>query len=221
LVVIVGTSLTRAALQMAGAPLDKYPASMKLVVLAGDNRKADWFEGLVPALHRAHPDLILLEPRLLTVIGAPAELPNRVQNLLRVILPSARLNRAPPVCQGLILRQSPKVAGTGEVYQWVFDPQRIRLDRLPLLEGLRTEGIEVGIIDYPRAAELEAAAPNLLLWRVAMQKRLAEKGFFFWHPPGDWPAVDFCDMAHFNHEGAVLFSDWLSAQLKQKFALTP
>ena len=110
-VVIIGTSLTGAALQSAGAPLDKYPASMKLVVLVGNNLKPGWFEGLVPALHRARPDLILLEPRLLSAIGGPAELPGRVQNLLHALLPQARSKGAPPACHGVIRRQSPKAGG--------------------------------------------------------------------------------------------------------------
>ncbi len=220
-VVIVGTSLIHAALQMAGTPLDKFPASMKLVVLSGDNRKAEWFDGLVPALRRAHPDLILFEPRVLFAIGQEPGLPGRVHNLLLAILPPGHWKGPPPVCQGLILRRSPAVAGTGKVYQWVYDPARLRLDRLPVLESLRAEGIEVGVLDLPRARELEAAAPNMALWHIELTKRLMAKGFSLWSPPGEWPAVDFCDMAHLNHAGALLFDDWLSAQLKQKFALTP
>jgi hypothetical protein len=84
---------------------------------------------------------------------------------------------------------------------------------------LQAAGIQVGVLDMPRAAELEAAAPNLLTFRDRMRAALGAKGVELWTATGEWPTELFCDMSHLDHDGAVLFDRWLSGRLRQALNL--
>ncbi len=217
-VVIVGSSLIRAALLMDGGPLSRMPAGIQLIVIPIDRLQAEYFDGLVPALHRARPDLILIEAALLHIAGRPAARRDRVEHLLRALRWWKR-DEAAPACQGLTLRKSPKASDLGKMYQGIF--AHFTLDRLSVLQDFRSSGIAVAVLDMPHAAELEAAAPSILGWENSMSAQLAAAEFAVWRAPGPWVADEFCDMAHLNAEGAWAFAGWFGPRLAEALHVSP
>jgi hypothetical protein len=221
-VAIIGTSLIRAALQSVGASVSNLPDSVSVVVLSGGAENVAWFNALVPALHRAHPDLVLLEANLMRAPdGPPPELDRRIHHIEWDFFWRAPTAAGHPACEGMIERRSPKAAAVAAYYQDAFNPEWIRLDRLPVMEDLKADGIFVGVLDMPRSVVLEDAAPNLRAWRESVASQISAKGISFWHAPGEWLPDQFCDMAHLNTEGAAVFDKWLGDQLRQIFHLAP
>ncbi len=215
---VLGTSLIRAALLMDGGPLNRMPGGIQLIVIPIDRLEAEYFDGLVPALHRSRPDLLLIESELLHVAPPLAKRRNRVEHLLRALRWWKR-SAAAPACEGLTLRKSAKASDLGKTYQGIF--ASFTLDRLPVLEDLRSSGIAVAVLDMPRAAELEAAAPSIVAWGTTMSAQLKAAGFALWRAPGDWVADEFCDMAHLNAQGAQAFAGWFGPRLAEALHVPP
>ncbi len=219
-VAIIGTSLIRAALESAGASVSNLPDGVSVVVLSGGGENAAWFNALIPALHRAHPDLVLVEANLMRAPdGPPPELDRRIHHIEWELFWRAPAAAGHPVCEGMIERRSPKAAAIAAYYQNVFNPEWIRLDRLPVMQDLKADGISVAVLDMPRSVMLEDAAPNMRAWRDSVASQISAKGISFWHAPGEWLPEQFCDLAHLNAEGAVIFDEWLGDQLRQIFHL--
>jgi hypothetical protein len=217
-VVVVGSSLIRAALLMDGGPLNKMPAGTQLIVFSVDRLQPEYFDGLVPALHRSRPDLLLIEAALLHATPFQAGRRDRVEHLLRALRWWKR-STAAPVCEGLTLRKSVKASDLGRMYQDVFSS--FTLDRLADLEDFRSDGIAVAVLDMPHARELEAAAPSIVNWQTKMSAQLSAAGFDVWRAPGPWLADEFCDMAHLNAEGAQAFAAWFGPRLAEAVHVSP
>ena len=219
-VVIIGTSLIRAATSNPGQP-DTFPPSIQLMVITGRSGTTASVEDLIPALLRAHPDLVLLEANLLR--RPPTDdspfLVRRARHVQWALLTDNDHFWA-PACPGLVGRKSAKAGGTNEQYQAQFASSNSNPDRLPLLVELKAGGIQVGVLDMPRSTELETAAPNLLMWRNIISTAAAKQGVAMWSAPGYWPVDYFCDLAHLNSEGAVVFSKWLASRLEQALNLS-
>jgi hypothetical protein len=222
-VIIFGTSLIEAATLRAGLQ-DKLPASVKTIVFIGTFGSRAPIEDLVPVMRKAHPDLVLIEIESMRrpdddppLIRKLRHLELAVSNGFQGVGRGTHLVYFPKSCIGLVKRKSADVGNIVDDYRrWFHEPQ---LDRLPVLLDLQAAGIQVGVLDMPRAAELEAAAPNLLTYRTRMREALGAKGVELWSAEGQWPADLFCDMSHLDHDGAVLFDKWLSGRLGQALNL--
>src|SRR5262249_32860898 len=166
------------------------PSGVRLVVLTTDVKHVRWFEALLPALRRLHPDLLLVDSGLLRMPVTPYTLADRLGYLRRKIwhpTSSVWVGRdcwfhAPePITSVLVV-----------MYQAWFDPKTMSLDRLPALASLKGEGIAVGVLQMPRSDDLERKAPNLIAWRGAEAILLEEQGIEAWYPPGGWPDAAYC-----------------------------
>lgn len=225
-VVVFGSSLIEAATMRAGLK-EQFPSTFQLVVLIGELGSRTPIEDLMPVIRKTHPDLVLIEANL---IHRPEEDPDfgrRVRHLEQAVFSRFRRRDGnpdapsgpPQSCAGLVQRKSADVGDMVAQYQRLFPTHHLLIDRLPLLLDLQADGIQVGVLDMPRAAELEAAAPNLVGFRDALSAAMAKHGVAMWIAPGNWPADLFCDMSHLNHDGAVLFDRWFSNRLKQALNL--
>jgi hypothetical protein len=223
-VIIFGTSRIEAVTLRAG--LEHQFPNVQLIVLIGAFGSRAPIEDLVPVMQKAHPDLVLIEIGSMRRADADPPLMRRMRHLQLAAAialgvagrnPSTDATSLPPSCDGLVLRKSAEVGNVADDYRrWFRHPQ---LDRLPVLLELQAAGIQVGVLDMPRAAELEAAAPNLVTFRTTMGAALAGRGVAMWSAPGIWPADLFCDLSHLNHDGALLFDKWLSERLRQALNL--
>ena len=220
-VIIFGTSLTEAAMQHGEFLPTHFPPSIQLLTLTGQLGERTPIEDLVPVIRRVHPDLVLLEMNLLRVPYEDPPLIRRLRHLERAALAWTSHGGAADQygCVGVLRKKSTKVGNIGATYQRWNAPGRLHLDRLPILLDLQAEGIQTGVLDLPRATELEAAAPNLVTFRKTMNAALAEKNVTLWSFPGYWPTDYFCDMAHLDHDGAVVFDKMLSDRLLQALDL--
>lgn len=227
-VIIFGTSLVEAATLRAGLQ-QEFPPSVQIIVFVGKLGARTPIEDLVPVMRKAHPDLVLIETNSMLVPGEDPDYLRRLRHLelaLSLWFRGAKLRPGPatpaakhmvPSCSGLVLRKSADVGNVASDYRGWYNI--LYLDRLPALLELQAAGIRVGVLDMPRAAELEAAAPNLVTFRNRMNQALGERGVEMWIAPDVWPADLFCDLSHLNHDGAILFDRWLSGRLRQALNL--
>ena len=219
-VIIFGTSLTDAAIYKSDYSPAHFP-SIQLVILTGKQGERTPIEDLVPVIRRVHPDLVLIEANLL---GRPVEDPpfiRRLRHLERAALAwTWHLGANRDGCAGIMRKKSAKAGNTGENYQRWYGPGHLRLDRLPVLLELMADGIQAGVLDLPRATELETAAPNMVTFRKDLSAALTEKGITLWTFPGYWPIDYFCDMAHLDHDGAAVFDKLFSDRLRQALDLS-
>lgn len=225
-VIVFGSSLIEAAAMRAGLK-EQFPSSFQLVILTGQLGSRAPIEDLMPVIRKVHPDLVLIEANL---IHRPEDDPafiRKLRHLEQAVFSRFRRRDdnpgAPPgspaSCAGLVQRKSAGVGDMVEQYRRLFPTHHLLMDRFPLLLDLQADGIQVGVLDMPRAAELEAAAPNLVGYRDALSAAMTKHGIAMWIAPGDWPADLFCDMSHLNHDGAILFDKWFSSRLKQSLNL--
>jgi hypothetical protein len=173
---------------------------------------------LLPALRRLHPDLVVVDSELLRAEGTDYSFADRLRELLQKFwtpTPSATTVD----CNGFPVR--PLTATYAKGYQEWFNPKWITLDRLPALAALKGEGIAVDILQIPRSAALEKAAPNLIMWRKAEAAVVEEQGIGVLTPTGKWPDADCCDHSHLNLGGAAQFDTWFTERMKQTFNLAP
>lgn len=220
-VVIFGTSLTEAAMQHGEFLPTHFPSSIQLVTLTGQLGERTPIEDLEPVLRRVHPDLVLIEINLLRVPYEDPPLIRRLRHLERAALAWTSRGGAADQdgCVGVLRKKSAKAGNIAATYQRWNAPGRLHLDRLPILLDLQADGIQTGVLDLPRATELEIAAPNLVTFRRTMNAALAEKNVTLWSFPAYWPTDYFCDMAHLDHDGAVIFDKMFSDRLLQALDL--
>jgi hypothetical protein len=147
-------------------------------------------------------------------------LANRMQRLLEMIWRQPPPATMVPECRRLAVVEAitPRVAAG---YQTWFDPQQMTLDRLPALAALREEGFAVSVLQFPRASDLERAAPNLVAWREGEAALLKSHDIGVWAPPVHLPGTYYCDFSHLNRAGALIFDDWFIGRLKQAFGPAP
>ncbi|HEX3065192.1 MAG TPA: hypothetical protein VHQ39_06905 [Dongiaceae bacterium] len=221
-VIIFGTSLTEAAVQHGDFLPTHFPSSIQLVILTGQLGERTPIEDLVPVIRRVHPDLVLIEVNLMRLPFVDPPLMRRLRHLERAAFSWMwHAGADQDGCIGVVRRKSAKVGNIGEKYQrWNAPRRRLQLDRLPVLLDLQADGIQVGVLDLPRATELEVAAPNLASSRKTMGAALAEKDITFWAFPGYWPADYFCDLSHLDHDGAIVFDKLFSDRLRQALDLS-
>jgi hypothetical protein len=214
-VVVLGHSLIWAALQRDPAQR-RTVAGTDLVVLTADFKHPHWFEALLPALRRLHPDLLVVDSELLGIEITVPTFGERVNFLMRTIWPPKA--QAATGCPDLA--RKPITSATVNHYQGWFNPKAMELDRLPTLAALKSEGIAVDVLQMPRSDALELAAPNLIEWRKAEAALVENQGIGVWTPSGDWPEADYCDHAHMSLAGAAQFNAWFGERLTRTFNLS-
>jgi hypothetical protein len=220
IVIVLGNSLVWAALQRDGILGNEPPVPVNLLVLTADFQRGNWFETLLPALRRLHPDLLLVDSDLLRVPDLRRPLAKRLRHLLDLMWQRSPPATLAPECRGLGVVEAitPKVTAG---YQGGFDPQQMMLSRLPILVALREAGYAVDVLQIPRATDLERAVPNLVAWGEGETALLKSQGIGVWAPPVHLPGAYYCDFSHFNRAGALIFDDWFVGRLKQAFDPAP
>ncbi len=219
IVVVLGHSLVWAALLRDGTAQRKIAAGVDLVVMTGELKHPHWFEALLPALRRLHPDLLVVDSELLRIEGTDLSLTDRLRHLMQKIWPPKPPVTATADCIGF--PREPLSATFTKRYQEWFNPKWMSLDRLPALAALKGEGIAVDVLQMPRSGALDGAAPNLIMWRKAEAAMVEEQGIGILTPTGEWPDADYCDHTHLNLAGAAQFDTWFTERLKQAFNLAP
>jgi hypothetical protein len=219
IVVVLGHSLVWAALLRDGTAQRKIAAGVDLVVMTGELKHPHWFEALLPALRRLHPDLLVVGAELLRTEGTDLSLTDRLRLLTQKIWPPKPPATATADCNGF--PGKPLTTISAKEYQDWFDPTWISLDRLPALAALKDQGIVVDVLQIPRSDDLEAAAPNLIMWRKAEAAVVEKQGIGVLTPTGEWPDADYCDHTHLNMAGAAQFDTWFTERMKQIFNPAP
>jgi len=233
-IVVLGSSLSRAAFQFDGAmdkSLTPIGVNNKFIRITLSNARRNSLEPILPLIAEVKPRLVFIELEMLQRILIRKKTRRYYDllfndlfksikwltfSLLKIDNLSDANNGFIPKCNNEI-RVQRKSEDIDKLLQAKFRiyKQRFSSTWLSFFAAVQRQGGQVILVEMGRSEFATQGLSKTFKLDFAQVKKdiLANEKIAIWQYPGPFSQTNYCDLAHLNHKGAALFNLWFINKL--------